>query len=53
MKHPSEFAKCGLGINLYPLQAVAAANAESINSIYFIPENLFARPRSEPPACRK
>ena len=53
VKHPVEFAKCDLGINLYPLQAVAAANTESINSTYFIPGNLFARPRSEPPACRK
>ena len=53
MKNPVEFAKDVLGINLYALQAVVAANAESINSTYFIPGNLFARPRSQPPACRK
>ena len=47
------FAKDVLGINLYALQAVVAANAESINSTYFIPGNLFARPRSQPSACRK
>ena len=51
--NPVEFATDVLGINLYPLQAVVAANSESINSTYFIPGNLFARPRSQPSACRK
>ena len=32
VKNPVEFAKDVLGINLYALQAVVAANAESINS---------------------
>jgi len=53
VKNPVEFTKDVLGINLYPLQAIVANNTKSINSTYFIPGNLFVRPRSQPSAYRK